>query len=56
MPKFVVRLWLDLEVEAESEVAAREVGRKVGIEIDGYKGAEVYDTQVGDCWVREVTE
>lgn len=47
MPKYVVRLWVDIEVEAEDEAAAKRVGRDASVEV----GEPVYDIQVANVYV-----
>lgn len=51
---YTVRIWLDLKVTADSEEEAREICRKVPIEVSEREGkVEYYDSQVADVWKRD---
>jgi hypothetical protein len=48
--KFIVRLWVDLEVEAETKKAAKEIANRVPVEV---KTVPVYDMQVAEVYERD---
>jgi len=46
MPKYIVRLWVDIEVKANHPLAAKEVAKKCKVGVD----QEVYDIQTAEIW------
>lgn len=54
MPKFVTRLWVDIELEANSKEEAIKITHKVPVTVGNQDlGIEVYDIQVsGQVWER----
>lgn len=54
MKRYIVRVWYDIEVHAESEAEARSIAYNVRIDVDTKPGkVEPYDSQVADCWEKE---
>jgi hypothetical protein len=50
MHKYIVRLWVDIEVFAETQNEAKEIAKKVPVEV---KDADIYDTQVANVYETE---
>ena len=50
---YIVRVWVDLEIEAESKEKAKEIAHKYPIEIKASEQVSEYDMQVAEVWLKD---
>lgn len=52
MNKYVVRLWLDIEIESKNKEECKEIADSLGIELVARRGVEVniYQIQTEKIW------
>lgn len=51
--KYIVRIWIDLKITANSEKEARELAKTTPITVKETFPVEYYDSQVGEIWERD---
>lgn len=54
MNRYIVRIWVDLQIQADSEEDAKKIAHRHPINVPETDRVEIYETQVsGQVWPRE---